>query len=112
MLREDRPSFSTAPGLRCTAFSGALGLVDPFSHSMLIALSLPCHSSQECRLGRSSLQNPQPLCGGGRPVMDSMRTSLQNPHPPGALGSAPLSSASPRSWLSPLLSILEGGPKR
>lgn len=84
------------------------------SHHYLVCslLSMSCPSSQGFRLGRGSLQSPQPRCGGEQPVMDSMRTSLQRPHPPVVLGSAPPSNASPLSWLSPLPSILEGGPKR
>ena len=75
-------------------------------------LSLPCHSSQGCRLGRSSLQSPQHLSGSGLPAMGSMKTSHQNPHPPVAPGFARLSNVSPQSWLLPSLSILEGDPKR
>lgn len=82
------------------------------SYTKMLIVLYTLLSSQGYRLGRSSLQNPQPLCGGGRPVMDSMRTSLQKPHPLVALGFAPLSSVSPQSWLLPSLSILEGGPKR
>lgn len=104
------PSSSMAPELALSSL-GESGLVDPFLHNVLIALSaLPF--PQGCRLVRSSLRSPQPLSGGGRPVMGTMRTSLQNLHPPGALGFAPLSSVSPRSWLSPSLSILEDGPRR
>lgn len=87
------------------------GLTDPVSPNMLIAIYALC-SLQGCRLGRSSLQSPQPLSGGGQPVMDSTRTNLQSPRLHVALGSVPLSSASPLSWLSPSPSILEGGPKR
>lgn len=102
---------SLAPVLRGAAFSGGPGGVD-CSPTMYSSPCMPCHSSQGCRLGRGSLQSPQPHSGGGRPAMDSMRTSLLKPHPPAAPGSAPLSSASPLSWLSPSPSTLGVGPKR
>lgn len=105
-----RPSSSMAPELALSSL-GESGPVD-LSRTMCSLPFLPCHSPQGCRLVRSSLRSPQPLSGGGRPVMGTMRTSLQNPHPPGAPEFAPLSSASLRSWLSLSLSILEDGPKR
>lgn len=106
-----RAPSSAAPGYDALPSLGKWGLTNPLSPDMLTALAvLP--SSQGCRLGRSSLQSPQPLCGGGQPAMDSTRTSLQNPDLPVARGFVLLFSACPPSWLSPSPSILEGGPKR
>lgn len=103
------PTPAQSPTEVLPSYLGVLGGITSLFYSLL---SIPCPSSQGFRLGRGSLQSPQPRSGDGQPVMDSMRTSLRRPPPPVVLGSAPLSSVSPQSWLLPLPSILEGAPKR